>query len=1094
MDGTDRIDEDLGGLGVNVLSQSSLEQRIESDVQNFTAQQQAEQEQKRLERAQNALEKCLKKKKLMERRLRVATRISAKAKLREDIQKLEEGEERRLRDDIDDIKLRLNDTLQMAQNDNGRDDGGRRPGESERDFLIRTGKITAFGSVNQFVMDNEDEEEESLSVKQEDQSNVSVKKENEFESLAGAQMIDNINDNEDTEIDYKESNNSNDYDDKVNDDDEYIPDQYETENLIRDEELLDDNDNGEVESKSAPGLGRDDGDELVYQKRLRKWTQHRSAHRKIDKFPSLPEWRKPHPDIPDAKLNNEFKIPGEIYSLLFNYQKTCVQWLYELYQQQKGGIIGDEMGLGKTIQIIAFLASLHHSGMLDGPVLIVCPATVMKQWCNEIHQWWPAFRAVILHSIGAGIGDKAKLSDAEMEEMLMKSNPDDFTYDDFTNSSKTKAKLESGLQLQNLIDKVVTNGHIIITTYVGLRIHAEKLLKVDWAYTVLDEGHKIRNPDSDISLTCKKLRCYNRIILSGTPIQNNLVELWSLFDFIFPGRLGTLPVFQQQFVQPINTGGYANATNTQVQTGYRCAVALRDLISPYLLRRVKSDVAKDLPKKKEMVLFCKLTQFQRRKYLEFLHSDELTQIKGGKRHVLYGIDILRKICNHPDLLDRDYIKDTVSYGDPKRSGKMQVVKQLLKLWKSEGHKTLLFTQSRQMLDILEEFIKFKDPELSDIRYLRMDGTTNISNRQNLVDQFNNQSYDVFLLTTRVGGLGVNLTGANRIIIFDPDWNPSTDLQARERAWRIGQKREVSIYRLMISGTIEEKIYHRQIFKQFLMNKVLTDPKQKRFFKTNELQDLFSLGGEEGYSTEALNEEVAKHTKNLKDSKTKESDDLDQVIQLEGVSKLESFYNGKETEDENKEGDERLIEGMLGQKSLDNIVSHEQMMKSHTSGSSKIIHQEATRVASKALEELKKSRKMTKKFDIGTPTWTGKFGMAGKVVKKKPARGNVRSKIDSASILANIRVANKEIKSLPSEEDATRTDTLRNKETLLMIQNYLKSQPEVSGSSKSILNSIGANLTDQEDVIQFRALLKTIANFDRTNKVWVLKDEFIRDEY
>lgn len=1078
----DRIDEDLGGLGVNVLSQSSLEKRIEGDVQNFTAQQQADQEEKRLERARNALDKCLKKKKLLERRLKVTPRISVKAKLKDDIRKLEEGEEKRLRDDIHDIQLRLKDSRNESKNGKIRDDGGPRPGESEKDFMIRTGKITAFGSANGFVMDDGNDEEKG--VKKEGQQSIAVKHENDFEVLAGAQMIDNINDNEDAESISKED------EDGGVEDEEHLPYQHEAD--ANETQGITDGIDDEIETKSAPGLGKDDGDELVYKKRLRKWIEHRSANRKVDKFPALPEWRKPHPDIPDAKLNNEFKIPGEIFSLLFHYQKTCVQWLYELFQQQKGGIIGDEMGLGKTIQIIAFLASLHHSGALEGPVLIVCPATVMKQWCNEIHQWWPPFRAVILHSIGAGIGNKARLSEAEMEELLIKSNPDDFTYEDFTNNSKTKAKMESGMQLQELINKVVDDGHIIITTYVGLRIHADKLLNVNWAYTVLDEGHKIRNPDSDISLTCKKLQCYNRVILSGTPIQNNLVELWSLFDFIFPGRLGTLPVFQQQFVQPINIGGYANATNTQVQTGYRCAVALRDLISPYLLRRVKSDVAKDLPKKKEMVLFCKLTQFQRNKYLEFLHSDELTQIKGGKRHVLYGIDILRKICNHPDLLDRDVKKDTMSYGDPKRSGKMQVVKQLLKLWKYEGHKTLLFTQSRQMLDILEEFIKFKDPELSDIRYLRMDGTTNISNRQDLVDRFNNEEYEVFLLTTRVGGLGVNLTGANRIIIFDPDWNPSTDLQARERAWRIGQKREVSIYRLMISGTIEEKIYHRQIFKQFLMNKVLTDPKQKRFFKTNELQDLFSLGGEEGYSTEALNEEVAKHTKNLKDSRSKESDDLDQVVQLDGVSKLESFYNGKETEDEHKPDDERLIEGMLGQKNLDNIVSHEQMMKSHTSGSSKIIQQEATRIASRALAELKKSRKMTKKFGIGTPTWTGKFGTAGRVVKKKPVR-NSSLKTGSESILANIRVANKEVKNLPSGQNTTEVETVKNKDTLLSIEKYLKSQPKYCGSSKNIIANIGADLVDQEDVIQIRALLKAIADFDKTSKVWVLKDEFIDED-
>jgi DNA excision repair protein ERCC-6 len=191
-------------------------------------------------------------------------------------------------------------------------------------------------------------------------------------------------------------------------------------------------------------------------------------------------------------------------------------------------------------------------------------------------------------------------------------------------------------------------------------------------------------------------------------------------------------------------------------------------------------------------------------------------------------------------------KEDYDYGAEGKSGKMKVVKALLELWKRQGHRTLLFSQTRQMLDILEKFVN----TIGNLEYRRMDGSTNIGIRQTIVDDFNtNKNIDVFLLTTRVGGLGINLTGADRVIIFDPDWNPSTDVQARERAWRLGQKREVTIYRLMTSGTIEEKIYHRQIFKQFLTNKILKDPKQRRFFKMNDLHDLFSLAGSEIEGTE-----------------------------------------------------------------------------------------------------------------------------------------------------------------------------------------------------------------------------------------------------
>ncbi|KAK5189122.1 DNA repair protein rhp26, partial [Cryomyces antarcticus] len=238
----------------------------------------------------------------------------------------------------------------------------------------------------------------------------------------------------------------------------------------------------------------------------------------------------------------------------------------------------------------------------------------------------------------------------------------------------------------------------------------------------------------------------------------------------------------------------------------------------------------------------------REAYEAFLGSEEMKSIMNGKRQALYGIDILRKISNHPDLQDHKVLsrKPGYNYGSGSKSGKMQVVKALLEIWRKNGHKTLLFAQHRIMLDILEKFIR----ELGGFNYRRMDGNTSIKDRQSLVDEFNNNpDLHVFLLTTKVGGLGVNLTGADRVIIYDPDWNPSTDVQARERAWRLGQKREVEIYRLMTAGTIEEKIYHRQIFKQFLTNKILRDPKQRQTFQLKDLHDLFTLGEANDTQTE-----------------------------------------------------------------------------------------------------------------------------------------------------------------------------------------------------------------------------------------------------
>ncbi|OWF44499.1 DNA excision repair protein ERCC-6-like [Mizuhopecten yessoensis] len=554
----------------------------------------------------------------------------------------------------------------------------------------------------------------------------------------------------------------------------------------------------------------DDGCEDDYDDRMREFNKaERERMQRVE--------NKEESDEEDEELEGGLRVPGRIWSKLFKYQQTGVSWLWELHGQQAGGIVGDEMGLGKTIEMIAFLAALRHSRLKDknfsyqglGPTIIVCPTTVMYQWVKEFHTWWPLFRVAILHSSGSYTCSEAEL-----------------------------------------VRSIVKDRGVLITSFNTFVIHQALLIKYNWHYVVLDEGHKIRNPDAQVTVAVKQFRTYHRIILSGSPIQNNLKELWSLFDFVFPGKLGTLPDFMAHFSVPIVQGGYSNASEVQVMTAYKCACVLRDTINPYLLRRMKADVKIDLPNKNEQVLFCRLTDEQRQVYMEYLQSRECQAILSGKFQVFAGLITLRKICNHPDLCTggpRLYIGEEpgedvdLQFGYKGRSGKMIVVESLLRLWKKQGHKALFFSQSRALLDIMEKFVQKEG-----YNYLRMDGGTAISGRQSLINRFNkDNSIYLFLLTTRVGGLGVNLIGANRVIIFDPDWNPSTDTQARERTWRIGQERQVTIYRLVTTGTIEEKIYHRQIFKQFLTNRVLKDPKQRRFFKSNDLYELFELGNADG---------------------------------------------------------------------------------------------------------------------------------------------------------------------------------------------------------------------------------------------------------
>ncbi|VDM32496.1 unnamed protein product [Hydatigera taeniaeformis] len=549
-------------------------------------------------------------------------------------------------------------------------------------------------------------------------------------------------------------------------------------------------------------------------------------------------------DVEDTVLEGGLRVPGEIWSRLYAYQREGVSWLWGLHQHGVGGILGDEMGLGKTVQIISFLAALDHSRLqisgssydiavsrmknppsnraFDGlaPVLIVCPGTVLKQWLGEFRTWMPTARVVIVHSTGSGYSN-----------------------------------------LPRLVSSLFETSGIALTTYGTLIQHSSLLLPLSWHYVILDEGHKIKNPQAEITIMAKQFLTPHRLIVSGTPMQNNLKELWCIFDFVYPGKLGGgMMDFLVNFAVPITQGGYANATPLEVETAYRCACALKRLLSPYLLRRLKTEVRLELPKKSEQVLFCHLTHYQRCVYEEYLSSRICQNIMHGNGQVLGGLVVLKKLCNHPDLVtggprrfgmrhgesdddDHEEGDEWFRFGCSRRSGKLMVTLDLLALWWEQKHKVLLFTQSRKMLNILERHVSRRG-----YTYLRMDGGTPTAQRQRLVEEFNStsavegpQNIFLFLLTTRVGGLGVNLTGADRVLIFDPDWNPSTDAQARERAWRIGQEREVMIYRLLTSGTIEEKVYQRQIFKQFLANRVLKNPRQQRFFKVNSLCELFSLG-------------------------------------------------------------------------------------------------------------------------------------------------------------------------------------------------------------------------------------------------------------
>ena len=741
----------------------------------------------------------------------------------------------------------------------------------------------------------------------------------------------------------------------------------------------------------------DDGTMRMYTFRMKAWKKNLGS--KLDDFSSM--WGEG-----DEQYKN-IRIPKSIWQKLFEYQQVGLRWLCQLYDQNVGGILGDEMGLGKTAQTISFLASLQYSGILTKPVLIVCPATLLAQWVNEFRAWWEPLRVAVLHSSGSFKGDAYKL-----------------------------------------IKDVCTNGHILVTTYSTLQKYKRRLLGISWQVAVLDEGHKIRNPDALVTITCKQLSTPHRIILSGTPMQNNLTELWSVFDFVFPGRLGTLPVFSSQFAEPIKEGGYANANNFKVHTAYKCACILRDLINPFMLRRMKADVANSLPEKTEQIVFCKLTQIQRKMYEKLLDSEEISSVLSGKRNVLYGIDLLRKLCNHPFLL-----QDEIEYSDSdivRVSGKLKVLDGLLHLWQSEN-KVLLFCQTKQMLDIVETYFK-----LAKYSYLRMDGDTSIERRKDLVDKFNNDSsIFVFLLTTRVGGLGVNLTGADRVVIFDPDWNPSTDLQARERAWRLGQKKTVSIYRLITAGTIEEKIYHRQIFKQYLTDKILKDPRQARIFKTGDLYDLFTL------PDDCDNEMFGNLDTELKKRK-----------RVKGIAKIESQTKEKVIE---KSKDRRVLDELLDMNGIVNTLQENQ-----STSEISIVEEESTKIANEAIESLKRSRNDRNSIDINIPTWTGRSGAAG-LSTPVPSSSEILEHLRSKAIIP---------KSNNIFGNEVKTETALS-EYLILAQDlvhFLQSRGN-EASSDDIVAKFRERVSGGKNSV-FKKILKNVASGRKKSKImWTLKKEF-----
>lgn len=543
-------------------------------------------------------------------------------------------------------------------------------------------------------------------------------------------------------------------------------------------------------------------------------------------------------------------IPAPIAQYLRDYQVVGVKFLHRKFVYQEGCILGDDMGLGKTVQVAAFLTAAFGktgderddkrmrevrfcSGRWYPRILVVCPGSLLMNWRNELNRWgW--WHIDIFHG----------------------SNKEDIL----------------GTARSGLLE-------VMITTYDTYKNNRSSVNMVQWDAVIADECHRLKDGYSETTKAMREVNALCRIGLTGTAIQNKYEELWTLLDWTNPGHFGTKTEWMQTISKPLAVGQSHEATVAQLSLARQTAKKLvQNLLPRYFLRRMKTLIADQLPKKTDRVVFCPLTDLQREAYENFLNDPDVellrtisdicehnkakgwccgTHLSDGIRwqsFVFPSMITLQKLANHlailaPNTTDldtkhknelrtlqicmpdgwkqlyeqRDQIRNLVN---PEFCGKWKVMKKLLKFWHQNGDKVLIFSHSVRLLRILQHLFSSTSYNVS---YL--DGSLSYEERQDVVDTFNSDPTQfVFLISTKAGGVGLNITSANKVVIVDPHWNPSYDLQAQDRAYRIGQTRDVEVFRLISLGTVEEIVYARQVYKQQQANIGYTASSERRYFK------------------------------------------------------------------------------------------------------------------------------------------------------------------------------------------------------------------------------------------------------------------------
>ncbi|KAK8684504.1 hypothetical protein V6N13_040528 [Hibiscus sabdariffa] len=488
--------------------------------------------------------------------------------------------------------------------------------------------------------------------------------------------------------------------------------------------------------------------------------------------------------------------PTCIQGKMRDYQLAGLNWLIRLYENGINGILADEMGLGKTLQTISLLGYLHEYRGITGPHMVVAPKSTLGNWMNEIRRFCPVLRTV-----------------------KFLGNPEERRY------------IREELLVAGKFDVCVTSFEMAIKEKSALR-------RFSWRYIIIDEAHRIKNENSLLSKTMRLYNTNYRLLITGTPLQNNLHELWALLNFLLPEIFSSAETFDEWF--------QISGENDEQEVVQQ----LHKVLRPFLLRRLKSDVEKGLPPKKETILKVGMSQMQKQYYRALLQKDLEVVNAGGERKRLLNIAMqLRKCCNHPYLFQGAEPGPPYTTGDHliTNAGKMVLLDKLLPKLKERDSRVLIFSQMTRLLDILEDYLMFRG-----YQYCRIDGNTGGDDRDASIEAFNKPGSEkfVFLLSTRAGGLGINLATADVVILYDSDWNPQVDLQAQDRAHRIGQKKEVQVFRFCTEYTIEEKVIERAYKKLALDALVIQQGRlaEQKTVNKDELLQMVRFGAEMVFSS------------------------------------------------------------------------------------------------------------------------------------------------------------------------------------------------------------------------------------------------------